>query len=165
LIQTSSGLIFNLFNSHFPAIRNYTAWTQLSHTPPTDPNSSLTKNPVTPSHTPPRVSSSLGSEFDPKNPVIVLLFNSQSPKNTIRHLKRYKDATSNYDFTVKQRLLAKEAKVVKNIEELENLVSIFLYYLHPCLNLVMQLDENLAKGYRKKNGGFVRLNPNFFIGW
>jgi hypothetical protein len=63
-------------------------------------------------------------ECGDKHPVMVLLFDSESPKNKIRHLKRYKDATSNYDFTVKQRLLAKDAKIPGNIEELESLVSL-----------------------------------------
>jgi hypothetical protein len=101
-----------------------------------------------------------------KHPVIVLLFDSESPKNKIRHLKRYKDErTSNYDFTVKQRILAKDAKIPENVEELESSVSLLLFHLHLWPNLVMQLDEILNKGYRKKNGGFVRLNPELFIGW
>jgi hypothetical protein len=41
----------------------------------------------------------------------------------MHHLKRCKDDISNYDFTVKQRLLAKEAKVVKDIDDLEESVS------------------------------------------
>ena len=101
-----------------------------------------------------------------KNAVVSLLFDSQCPENKMNHLKRYK-ATSNYDFTVKQRLLAKEAKVVKTIDELKDSVSHFLYYLYLSLNtsLVMQLDENYSKGYRKRNAGFVRLNPDLFNDW
>jgi hypothetical protein len=29
----------------------------------------------------------------------------------------------------------------------------------------MQLDENFTEGYRKKNAGFVRLDPDLFVGW
>jgi hypothetical protein len=110
--------------------------------------------------------SSPEERYSLKNPVIVLLFDSQCPENKMNHLKRYK-ATSNYDFTVKQRLLAKEAKVVKTIDELEDSVSHFLYYLHLSLHssLVMQLDKNYSKGYRERKAGFVRLNPDLFNDW
>lgn len=85
------------------------------------------------SHTPPTEPSSPAEEFYCKNPVIVIPFDSQSPTNKSHHLKRYKEAKSNYDFTVTQRLLAKEAKIAKNIEELEYLVSLFIVLLSTCL--------------------------------
>lgn len=79
----------------------------------------------------------------------------------MKHLKRL---NSNYDFTVKQRLLAKEAKTANNIQELEDLVSLLLCYLNLWPKLVMQLDKMLEMGYRKDDS-YVRLNPDLFIGW
>lgn len=71
------------------------------------------------------MNSSSIEECGDKHPVIVLLFDSESPKNKISHLKRYKYGTSkNYNFTVKQRLLAKDAKIPENIEEMETSVSL-----------------------------------------
>jgi hypothetical protein len=42
---------------------------------------------------------------------------------------------------------------------------IFIVSLHLRFNFVIQFDENLKNGCRKKNGGFVRLDPDLFIGW
>lgn len=69
--------------------------------------------------------SSTVEESGEKHPVRVLLFDSELPENKVPHLKIYGDATSNYDFTVKQRLLAKDAKIPETIQELESSESLY----------------------------------------
>jgi hypothetical protein len=139
----------NIFFSHFSAIRDYKAWTVPELVP--------AQARVEPD--------SLMEQTVDKHPVFVILFDSDCDQNKIPHLKRYKGKISNYDFTVKQRLLARDAKVPDNLQDLESSVSLLLCVVHLWPNLVKQLDEILKDGYKKKNGGFVRLNPDLFIGW
>ena len=77
--------------------------------------------------------------------VIVILFDSTSPKNKSSQIKRLRGANSNYNFTVKQRLLAAGAETAKNIQELEDWVS----HCYAICILGPKLLSSLTGGFKK----------------
>jgi len=120
--------------SHFSAIRNYEAWTQ--------------SYPAISSH--PILGSSPAEElYAITHAVIVILFDSKSPKNKNSHLKRLRGQNSNYNFTVKQRRLVMGAETAKNIQELEDWVSrcYAICILGP--KLLSSLTKNFKKAIEK----------------
>jgi hypothetical protein len=66
-----------------------------------------------------------------KHTIIILHYCSTLPQNLKSPLRRPGDRKACYDFTVKQRMLAKGAKTAKTIEELEGLVRLSFCYLFP----------------------------------
>ncbi len=70
-----------------------------------------------------------------KHTIIILHYDLTLPQNLESPLTRSGDRKACYDFTVKQRMLAKGAKTAESIEELEVLVRLSFCYLFPVLNI------------------------------
>ena len=69
----------------------------------------------------------LNDTSTPQHVYIVLHYDSLLKKNKLGPLMPTKDPKVSYDFTVKQRLLAEQAKMAETLEELEGLVCISCY--------------------------------------
>lgn len=110
-------VIQSLSSSDFSSIRCSLTWQD--NTSPSSP--SLGEISVDPT--------SQEEEYSPECILICLNFDSKLSANIRPPFHRRKDRKTNYDFTVKQRAWAENAKTFQSFDELEKAVSFFQRYI------------------------------------